>query len=158
MNLTIHGNHLEVSPALREHVASKLGRIERHFDQVIDATVQLTVEKLRQRAEITLRVRGNNIHVESLEDDMYAAIDTLVDKLDRQVIRHKDRVKDHHGNALKPQQAASNRSRNSETYGEDGRPFAIFRRVLRGVISAPFWRRGGPGWSLGAPGGLESRS
>ena len=79
MNLTIHGNHVEVSPALRDHVTSKLSRIERHFDQVIDATVQLTCEKLRQRAEITLRVRGNNIHVESVEDDMYAAIDTLID-------------------------------------------------------------------------------
>ncbi|MEP6609943.1 MAG: ribosome-associated translation inhibitor RaiA [Burkholderiaceae bacterium] len=101
MNLTIHGNHLDVSPALRAHVAAKLARIERHFDQVIDATVQLTVEKLRQRAEITLRVRGNNIHVEAIEDDMYAAIDTLVDKLDRQVIRHKNRAKDHHGDSLK---------------------------------------------------------
>jgi len=105
MNLTIHGNHIDVSPALREHVTTKLGRIERHFDQVIDATVQLTCEKLRQRAEITLRVRGNNIHVESVEDDMYAAIDMLVDKLDRQVIRHKNRVKDHHGGSLKHQQA-----------------------------------------------------
>ena len=102
MNLTIHGNHLEVSPALRAHIAGKLARIERHFDQVIDASVQLTVEKVRQRAEITLHVRGNNIHVEALEDDMYAAIDTLVDKLDRQVIRHKDRVQNHHGNPLKP--------------------------------------------------------
>jgi len=104
MNLTIHGNHIEVSPALRDHITGKLSRIERHFDQVIDATVQLTCEKLRQRAEITLRVRGNNIHVESVEDDMYAAIDTLVDKLDRQVIRHKNRVKDHHGDSLKHQQ------------------------------------------------------
>ena len=105
MNLTIHGNHVEVSPALRDHVTSKLNRVERHFDQVIDATVQLTCEKLRQRAEITLRVRGNNIHVESVEDDMYAAIDTLVDKLDRQVIRHKSRLQDHHGDSLKHQQA-----------------------------------------------------
>lgn len=103
MNLTIHGNHIEVSPSLREHITGKLARIERHFDQVIDATVQLTVEKVRQRAEITLRVRGNNIHVEAVEDDLYAAIDTLVDKLDRQVIRHKDRVKDHHGDSLKQQ-------------------------------------------------------
>ena len=78
MNLTIHGNHIDVSPALRDHIIGKLSRIERHFDQVIDATVQLTCEKLRQRAEITLRVRGNNIHVESVDIDMYAAIDSLV--------------------------------------------------------------------------------
>jgi putative sigma-54 modulation protein len=104
MNLQIHGNHIEVTPALRDYVAGKLARIERHFDQVIDASVQLTVEKVRQRAEITLRLRGNNIHVESLEQDMYAAIDTLVDKLDRQVLRHKDRVKDHQADTLKRQQ------------------------------------------------------
>ena len=104
MNLQIHGNHIEVTPALRNYVAGKLDRIERHFDQVIDATVQLTVEKLHQRAEITLRLRGNNIHVESVESDMYAAVDTLVDKLDRQVLRHKDRVKGHQTETLKRQQ------------------------------------------------------
>ena len=104
MNLQIHGNHIEVTPALRGYVAGKLERIERHFDQVIDATVQLTVEKLHQRAEITLRLRGNNIHVESVEADMYAAVDTLVDKLDRQVLRHKDRVKGHQAETLKRQQ------------------------------------------------------
>ena len=104
MNLQIHGNHIEVTPALRDYVSGKLERIERHFDQVIDATVQLTVEKLHQRAEITLRLRGNNIHVESVESDMYAAVDTLVDKLDRQVLRHKDRVKGHQTDTLKRQQ------------------------------------------------------
>ena len=104
MNLQIHGNHIEVTPALRDYVSGKLERIERHFDQVIDATVQLTVEKLNQRAEITLRLRGNNIHVESVESDMYAAVDTLVDKLDRQVLRHKDRVKGHQTETLKRQQ------------------------------------------------------
>ena len=105
MNLLIHGNHVEVTPALRDYVQVKLTRVERHFDQVIEANVQLTVEKLRQRAEITLRLRGNNIHVESVDDDMYAAIDMLVDKLDRQVLRHKDRIKDHSVDALKRQQA-----------------------------------------------------
>src|SRR5512143_3597370 len=104
MNLQIHGNHIDVTPALRDYVAGKLARIERHFDQVIDASVQLTVEKVHQRAEITLSLRGNNIHVESVEQDMYAAIDTLVDKLDRQVLRHKDRVKDHQSE-VKRQQA-----------------------------------------------------
>jgi putative sigma-54 modulation protein len=105
MNLSIHGNHVEVTPALRDYVAGKLNRVERHFDQVIDASVQLTVEKLRQRAEITIRLRGNHIHVESEDGDMYAAIDMLMDKLDRQVLRHKDRVKDHSAAALKRQQA-----------------------------------------------------
>lgn len=95
MNLSIHGNHVEVTPALREYVAGKFNRVERHFDQVIDASVQLTVEKVLQRAEVTLRLRGNNIHVESVDADMYAAIDALVDKLDRQVLRHKDRLRGH---------------------------------------------------------------
>ena len=66
----------------------------------------LPCEKLRQRAEITLRLRGNNIHVESVEEDMYAAIDRLVDKLDRQVLRHKDRLKDHHGDRSSTSKAA----------------------------------------------------
>ncbi len=72
---------------------------------MIDASVQLTVQKLRQRAEITLRLRGNNIHVESNDGDMYAAIDMLMDKLDRQVLRHKDRIKDHPAETLKRQEA-----------------------------------------------------
>lgn len=101
MNLVIHGNHIEVTPALRNYVAEKMARVERHFDKVIDANVQLTVEKLRQRAEITLHLRGNNIHVEAVDDDMYAAIDALVDKLDRQVLRHKDRLHEHPATALK---------------------------------------------------------
>lgn len=105
MNLMVHGNHIDVTPALRDYVAAKLTRVERHFDQVIDATVQLTVQKLHQRAEITLRMRGNHIHVEAVEEDMYAAIDALADKLDRQVLRHKDRVKEHQTDALKRQQA-----------------------------------------------------
>jgi len=101
MNLTIHGNHMDVSAALREHIIGKLARVDRHFDRIIDATVQLTVEKVQQRAEITLRVRGNKIHVEALGEDMYAAIDTLVDKLDRQVLRHKDRLHDHHSEEVR---------------------------------------------------------
>lgn len=105
MNLIVHGNHIDVTPALRDYVAAKLTRVERHFDQVIDATVQLTVQKVHQRAEITLRMRGNHIHVEAVEEDMYAAIDALADKLDRQVLRHKDRVKAHQADALKHQQA-----------------------------------------------------
>jgi putative sigma-54 modulation protein len=105
MNLVIHGNHIDVTPALHDYVASKLVRIERHFDKVIDANVQLTVEKVRQRAEITLRLRGNNIHVEAVDEDMYAAIDALVDKLDRQVLRHKDRLQHHSAEGSKRQQA-----------------------------------------------------
>ena len=100
MNLTISGHHLEVTPALREYVLTKLDRVTRHFDQVVDINVLLSIEKLadkerRQRAEVTLHVKGKDLHAEHSSEDLYAAIDQLVDKLDRQVCRHKDRVQDH---------------------------------------------------------------
>jgi putative sigma-54 modulation protein len=106
MNLTISGHHVEVSPALREYVLTKLDRVTRHFDQVVDVSVLLSVEKLkekerRQKAEVTLHVKGRDIFVEQANEDMYAAIDQLMDKLDRQVLRHKDRLQDHHHTAPK---------------------------------------------------------
>lgn len=101
MNLTISGHHLEVTPALREYVLTKLDRVTWHFDQVVDINVLLTVEKLkekdrRQKAEVTLHVKGKDLFCEASHEDLYAAIDELVDKLDRQVIKHKGRVQDHH--------------------------------------------------------------
>ena len=101
MNLTISGHHLEVTPALREYVLTKLERITRHFDQVVDITVLLSVEKLkekerRQKAEVTVHVKGKDIFVEQSHEDLYAAIDQLMDKLDRQVGRHQDKLQDHH--------------------------------------------------------------
>jgi putative sigma-54 modulation protein len=100
MNMTISGHHLEVTPALRTYVMSKLDRITRHFDQVVDVKVLLTVEKQkekhnRQRAECNIRVKGNDMFAESSHADLYAAVDDLVDKLDRQVGRHKDRIQNH---------------------------------------------------------------
>jgi len=106
MNLIIHGHHVEVTEALRAYVAGKMERIRRHFDSVIEADVLLSVEdKLRQKAEITLRVRGSALHAEAMDGDMYAAIDCLMDRLDRQVLRHKDRVKNHTRDPLKHQAA-----------------------------------------------------
>jgi putative sigma-54 modulation protein len=106
MNLTISGNHLELTPAIREYVQNKLERIKRHFDHVIDVTVILGVEQLgdktkRQRAEINLHLKGKVLHIESFAQDMYAAIDTLIDKVDRQVLRYKDKVQDHQNDPLK---------------------------------------------------------
>jgi putative sigma-54 modulation protein len=94
MNLNVSGHHLEVTPAIRTYVQLKLERVTRHFDSVIDAHVILTVEKLRQKAEVTLHVRGKDLHCESEQEDLYAAIDLLADKLDRQVLRYKDRLYD----------------------------------------------------------------
>ncbi len=106
MNLTISGHHLDVTPALREYVLTKLDRVTRHFDQVVDISVLLTVEKLkekerRQKAEVTLHAKGKDIFVEQSHEDLYAAIDQLMDKLDRQVVKHKDRLQDHHHAAAK---------------------------------------------------------
>ncbi|MGH8689407.1 MAG: ribosome hibernation-promoting factor, HPF/YfiA family [Burkholderiales bacterium] len=92
MNLSVSGHHLEVTPAIRQYVQAKLGRVTRHFDHVIDAHVILTADKLRQKAEVTLHVRGKDLHCESEEEDLYAAIDLLADKLDRQVLRYKDKL------------------------------------------------------------------
>ncbi len=89
MNLHLNGHHIEITPALRDYVSSKLARITHHFDHVIDVNVILTVEKLRQKVEASVHVRGKEIFCESAADDMYAAIDGLVDKLDRAVLKHK---------------------------------------------------------------------
>jgi len=98
MNLSISGHHLEVTPALRGYVTHKLERITRHFDRVIDIRVFLSVDKLVQKAEISIHVPGREIFAESSDADLYAAIDSLADKLDRQVLRHKDRLQGHgHG-------------------------------------------------------------
>jgi putative sigma-54 modulation protein len=101
MNLNVSGHHVEVTQAIRSYVRSKLERVTRHFDHVLDAHVILTVEKLRQKAEITLHVPGKELHCESEEDDLYAAIDLLADKLDRQVIRYKDKLHSKANEALK---------------------------------------------------------
>jgi len=112
MNLTISGHHVELTPAIRDYVQTKLERIKRHFDHVIDIAVILGVEKLaekdrRQRAEVNLRLRGNVIHVESFAEDLYAAIDGLIDKLDRQVLKYKTKVQDHHNDMKRNPDAAA---------------------------------------------------
>lgn len=106
MNLSITGHHLDVTPALRAYVVTKLDRIRRHFDQVIDVTVFLSVDKLVQKAEVNLHVRGKDLFAESSHDDLYAAIDALVDKLDRQVLKYKDKRFGHPHDAIKHQPEA----------------------------------------------------
>jgi len=106
MNLKISGHHLELTPALREYVITKLDRVLRHFDQVIDGSVVLSVDNHREKdkrnkAEINLHLKGKDIFIESCDADMYAAIDLMVDKLDRQVIRHKDKIQGHAHEAVK---------------------------------------------------------
>ena len=98
MNLQLTGHHLEITPSIRGYVTSKLERITRHFDNVIDVNVILSVDKLQQRIEANVHVRGRDIFCESIDENMYAAIDNLVDKLDRQIIKHKEKIVDHRSN------------------------------------------------------------
>ncbi len=102
MNLNITGHHLEITPAIREYTASKFGKIKRHFDNVIDVQIILSVDKLKQKAEATVHMSGKDLFVECDDDNLYAAIDTLVDTMDRQVIKHKEKLSDRrHGESGK---------------------------------------------------------
>ena len=103
MNVQVSGHHVEVTQAIRDYVLSKLERVQRHFDQVIEINVILSVQKLRQKAEISVHMPGKDIHVESDDEDLYAAIDLMMDKLDRQIIKHKDKAFAHPHNAVKHQ-------------------------------------------------------
>jgi putative sigma-54 modulation protein len=95
MNLQLTGHHIEITPAIRDYVNAKLDRINRHFERVIECTVVLSVDRLQHKAEATLRVRGKDLHAECTDADLYAAIDALADKLDRQVVKYKEQLKDH---------------------------------------------------------------
>lgn len=101
MNLHLTGRHLEITPAIRDYVLDKLARINRHFEHVIDVTVVMTVEKLDQRVEANVHLSGKDIHAQAHGDDMYAAIDELVDMLDRQVLRYKERFDPRHAEGIK---------------------------------------------------------
>jgi len=106
MQITISGHQLDVTPPLKQYVSEKFERIGRHFDSVTNTTVVLHVEKTRHVAEATINTKGATLHANASAEDMYAAIDALVNKLDRQVRRHKEKLTNHHrnGGALKTQQ------------------------------------------------------
>lgn len=95
MQINISGHHVELTTALRDYVTNKLSKLERHFDNITTTQVTLSVEKLRQKAEATVHVSGADLFAQSEHEDMYAAIDALTDKLDRQVIKHKEKLKNH---------------------------------------------------------------
>jgi ribosome hibernation promoting factor len=96
MQINLTGHHVELTPPLHDYVNSKFERLERHFDHVTDIHVVLSVEKLRHKAEATLHVSGGTLFADAVQEDMYAAIDSLTDKLDRQVKKHKEKLTDHH--------------------------------------------------------------
>ena len=99
MQISLTGHHVDITQALRSYVESKFERLERHFDHVTKIHVILSVEKLRQKAEATMHVNGAAIFADCVEEDMYAAIDGLVDKLDRQVKKHKEKLTNHRNGA-----------------------------------------------------------
>ncbi len=95
MQINLSGHHVEITDSMRNYVNEKIEKLDRHFDHALDIHVVLTVEKLRHKAEATLHVSGNSLHADSVQEDMYAAIDGLVDKLDRQGKKHKEKLKNH---------------------------------------------------------------
>lgn len=97
MQIQITGHQMELTPALREYVQSKMERILRHFDHLTDAHFILSVDKLTHKAEGVLNAAGKRLFADATAEDMYAAIDALSDKLDRQVRRHKEKLTDHRG-------------------------------------------------------------
>ena len=96
MQLSVTGHHLDVTDSLRDYVSEKFAKLERHFDHVTNVHVILSLEKQRQKAEATVSIAGGNIFADAENEDMYAAIDALTDKLDRQIVKHKEKIKDHH--------------------------------------------------------------
>ena len=102
MQINLTGHHIEITDSLRDYVNEKMGRLEKHFDKVSNTHVILSVENVRQKAEATVNMSGNSIFAEATADDMYASIDSLVDKLDRQVKKHKEKLKNHLHHKSKP--------------------------------------------------------
>ena len=98
MQVNLTGHHVDITDALRAYVDEKIAKLERHFEHVTNVHVILSVEKLNQKAEATVHIAGADVFADSVHEDMYAAIDGLIDKLDRQVLCHKEKVKSHRGN------------------------------------------------------------
>lgn len=96
MRIEITGHQIDVTQALHDYVQSKLERLERHFEHLLDAHVILTVDKLDHKAEATVKASGRTLFADAVAESMYAAIDLLADKLDRQVIKYKEKLTDHH--------------------------------------------------------------
>jgi len=108
MQINLTGHHIDLTDSMKAYVNEKMTKLERHFDQVTDTHVILTVDKQGHKAEATVHMSGNNVFADCISDDMYAAIDGLVDKLDRQVKKHKEKLKNHlhHKQQQPPEQAA----------------------------------------------------
>lgn len=98
MQITVTGHQIDVTDPLRNYASEKIGRLQRHFDHMTTSNIVLQVEKNRHKAEATIFAKGATLHADAVGTDMYAAIDALADKLDRQVLKHKEKVTSHHRN------------------------------------------------------------
>ncbi len=96
MQINISGHHLDITDALRDYVNQKINKAVRHYDHITDASVMLSVEKHRQKAEANLRFSGGEVFAQEESDDMYASIDSIADKIDRQLVKHKEKQQDHY--------------------------------------------------------------
>jgi putative sigma-54 modulation protein len=94
MQINLTGHHVEITSSLRDYVTQKIGRLDRHFENVTSVHVILEIEKQRHKAEATMHISGSDLYADAVEDDMYVAIDELADKLDRQMRKHKEKLKD----------------------------------------------------------------
>ena len=94
MDIRITGSHFDVTEAMRKHVLGKLERVNRHADNIISTKVTLSVDKLKHKAEASVHLAGKNLHVEAVESDIYAAVDVLIDKLDRVILKHNEKSND----------------------------------------------------------------
>lgn len=95
MQINVSGHHIDVTDSLRSYVETKLEKLERHYDRITNMQVILSVEKQRQKAESTIRITGGEVYADAEHEDLYTAIDMLTDKLDRQLIKQKEKAKDH---------------------------------------------------------------
>jgi ribosome hibernation promoting factor len=101
MQINLDGHHIDITPALRGYVTTKFEKLSRHFDHVSNIHVVLGIEKMAQKAEATIHVSGGNLFADAKAENMYAAIDALIDKLDRQIIKHKEKQTNYHRNSAK---------------------------------------------------------
>ena len=101
MKIDINGQHLDITPALRDYVNAKFERLQRHFDNLMESRVILAVDKLDHKAEATITASGVTLFADAVSETMYAAIDLLADKLDRLVIKYKEKHLPHASHALR---------------------------------------------------------
>jgi len=95
MQINLTGHHVEITDSLRDYVNTKFAKLERHFDHINNVHVVLNVEKLNQLAEATVHLSGTEVFASSQNGDMYTSIDSLIDKLDRQILKYKGKISQH---------------------------------------------------------------